>query len=182
MVHGGEEKLNNLISAVADGHAECLDGIYEIAGGRMLAVAASVAGKDNAEDILHDSFIKIARFAGKYKKGTNAYAWLTKIVRNTALDFVRSKKARTEVSSEEFYSLSSLDYSPEKRENAIMLETAIAKLEPDEKKVIYYRYYLDLSIRDIAKQMKCGKSSAQRLAERAERKLKNFLDGGTNER
>ena len=182
MIPGGEEQLNKLISAVADGHADCLDGIYEIAGGRMFAVAASVAGKDYAEDILHDSFIKIARFAGKYKMGTNAYAWLTKIVRNTALDFIRSNKVHKEVSAEDFYSLSSSDYSPEKRENAIMLETAIAKLDPDEKQVIYYRYYLDMSVRDIAKQLKCGKSTAQRLAERAERKLKNFLDGGTNER
>lgn len=181
MIPNCTEKLNNLIIAVADGHPDCLDGIYSIAGGRMLAVAVSVAGKDCAEDILHDSFIKIARFARKYKKGTNPYAWLMKIVRNTALDYVRSRKAHTEVGADEFYSLSSLDYSPEKRENAIMLESAIAKLEPDERKIIYYRYYLDMTVREIAKQMKCGKSSVQRTAERAEAKLKNLLDGGTNE-
>lgn len=181
MIISNGEKLNNLILAVADGHAACLDGIYEIAGGRMLAVAAGIAGRDCAEDIVHDSFIKIARFARKYKKGTSPYAWLMKIVRNTALDYVRSRKAHTEISTDEFYSLTSLDYSPEGRESALMLEAAISKLEPDEKKVIYYIYYLDMTVREIAAEMKCGKSSVQRIAERAEQKLKIFLGGGTND-
>lgn len=174
------EKLNRLILAVANGQAACLDGILEIAGGRMTAVAAGIAGREFAEDILHDSFIKIARFARKYKQGTSPYAWLTKIVRNTALDYVRSRKAHTEISADEFYSLTSLDYSPEKRESAIMLEGAIAKLEPEEKKVIYFKYYLDMTVREIAVEMKCGKSTVQRTADRAEQKLKTFLSGGTN--
>lgn len=173
-------QLNNLILSVADGYADCLDGIYEIAGGRMYAAALSIAGKDGAEDVLHDSFIKIARFARKYNPDTNPYGWLIKIVRNTALDYVRSKKAHTAVSTEEFYSLTSSDYSPEKRESAIALEQAIAKLDGDEKKVIYYTYYLDMTVREIASCMKLSKSTVQRISERAEQKLKNLLDGGTN--
>ena len=174
------EKLNNLILAVADGYADCLDGIYGIAGGKMYAVALSIAGREGAEDVLHDSFIKIARFAKKYRNGTNAYGWLIRIVRNTALDYVRSRRAHTEVSTEQFYSLTSLDYSPEKREDALMLEEAISKLEPEEKKVIYYRYFLDMTVREIAKATKTSKSAVQRTAERAERRLKSLLEGVTN--
>lgn len=174
------QKLNNLILSVADGYADCLDGIYEIAGGKMYAAALSIVGRDYAEDVLHDSFIKIARFAKKYKGGTNAGSWLIKIVRNTALDYVRSRKAHTAASAEEFYSLSSTDYSPEKRESAIALEQAISKLDGDEKKVIYYTYYLDMTVREIATAMKCGKSTVQRISQRAETKLKNILYDGTN--
>ena len=164
------EKLNRLILAVADGHADCLDGIYSLAGGRMYAVAVSLAGRDNAEDILHDSFIKIVRFARTYGRDMNPYGWLTKIVRNTALDFLRSR--HKEVSTEEFYSLTSLDYSPEKRENAVMLEQAISKLETDERKVIYCVYYLDMTVREIADELNLSKSAVQRTKERAEKKLK----------
>ncbi len=174
------EKLNRLIIAVADGYVDCLDGIYEIAGGRMLAVAAGIAGREYAEDVLHDSFIKIARFAHKYRRD-NPYGWLMRLVKNTALDFVRSRKARAEVSDELFFNLTSLDYSPEKRDEALELERAIARLEPDEKKVIYCKYYLDMSVREIAAANKQSKSAVQRAVERAERKLKNLLDGGTND-
>lgn len=175
MYESDGEKLNRLILAVADGFADCLDGILSIAGGRMLAVAASIAGRDYAEDVLHESFIKIARFAKKYRRGMSAYAWLMKIVRNTALDFIKSRKIHTEVSSEEFFSLSSLDYSPEKRENAIMLEQAIKKLEPDERKIIYLIYYLDTTVREIAEELDLSKSAVQRLKDKAEGKLKNLL-------
>ena len=174
------EKLNRLILAVADGHADCLDGILQLAGGRMMAVALSVVGRDYAEDVLHDSFIKVARFAKSFSFGMNPYGWLLKIVKNTALDYIKSKKLRAEVSDDNFYSLSSLDYSPEKRENAIMLEQAIAKLEPDEKRIIYLIYYLDMTVREAAKEMNLSKSAVQRLKEKAEAKLKNLLDGGTN--
>lgn len=169
------EKLNRLILAVADGYLDCLEGILNIAGGQMMAVALSLVGRDYAEDILHDSFIKIARFANRYRQGTSPYGWLMKIVRNTALDFLKSKKIRAEVSSEELYSLSSLDYSPEGKENAIALEQAMSKLEPSEKKIIYYVYYLDMTVREIADELKMSKSTVQRLKEKAEDKLKNLL-------
>ena len=39
------EKLNRLIFAVAKGNADCLDGIYALAGGKMYAVAFSLVGR-----------------------------------------------------------------------------------------------------------------------------------------
>ena len=175
MIERDGEKLNRLIISVANGNPSGLDGILKLAGGKMLAVAISYVGRDYAEDVLHDSFIKIARFAGSYRRGMSPYGWLMKIVRNTALDYLKSKKLKKEVGEEEFFSLSSLDYSPEKRENAIALEQALSKLETDEKKIIYLIYYLDMTVREVAEEMKMSKSAVQRLKEKAEEKLKNLL-------
>ena len=180
MFESGSEKLNRLILAVADGDVDSLDGILLLAGGQMTAVAAGIVGREYAEDVLHDSFIKIARFAGKYRRGMSPYGWIMKIVKNTALDYLKSKKMSKEVSCDEFFSLSSSDYSPEKRENAIMLEQAISKLEGDERKIIYCVYYLDMTVREIAKELKISKSAVQRLKEKAEENLKTLLYGGTN--
>ena len=175
MIESDGEKLNRLIIAVANGSADSLDGILRLAGGRMTAVAISLVGRDYAEDIVHDSFIKIARFAKSFKRGTSPYGWIMKIVRNTALDFLKSRKLKREVSDEEIFSLSSLDYSPERRENAIVIEAAISKLEPDERRIIYLIYYLDMTVREIADEMKLSKSAVQRLKDKAETKLKNLL-------
>ena len=175
MVETNGEKLNRLIIAVADGFTDCLDGILRLAGGQMMAVAVRYVGRDYAEDVLHDSFIKVVRFAKSYRRGMSPYGWLMKIVRNTALDYIKSKKVKNEVSSEEFFSLSSLDYSPEKRENAIALEQAMKKLESDERKIIYYIYYMDMTVREVAEELKLSKSAVQRLKDRAEEKLKKLL-------
>ena len=175
MIEKDGEKLNRLILAVADGFTDCLDGILRLAGGQMMAVAVSIVGRDCAEDVVHDSFIKIVRFADRYKRGMSPYGWIMKIVRNTALDYLKAKKVKNEVSTEEFFSLSSSDYSPEKRENAIVLEQALKKLDGDEKKIIYYIYYLDMTVREIAEELGMSKSAVQRLKDKAEEKLKNLL-------
>ena len=177
MIESDGEKLNRLILAVASGHTECLDGILNLIGGKMMAVAASVVGRNYAEDVVHDSFIKIVRFAKSFRHGQSPQGWIMKIVRNTALDYLKSYRIHPEVSEDQLFSLSSLDYSPEKRENAIVLEQALSKLDGDERKIIYYIYYLDYTIREIAAEMKISKSTAQRLKERAEEKLKSLLSG-----
>ena len=149
------ERLERLILAVARGHAECLDGVYLLAGKRMFAVARSVTG-DGAEDVVHD--------------------WTLKITRNTALDYLR-KNGKT-LSTEEFYSLSSQDYSPERRDEAIMLEQALSGLGEKERRAIYLKYYLDMTVREIADETGASKSAVQRLVEKAEKELKSLLSAG----
>lgn len=173
------EQLNRLVTAVANGYADCLDGIYETCGGQMFAVAQGIVrDRALAEDVVHDSLIKIARYAHRYKRGTSALAWIMTIVRNTALDTAR--KQRREVSADELYSLTSFDYSSENRDSALVLESAIARLAENERKVIYCRYYLDMTVRETAAQLKMSKSAVQRAQENAENKIKLFL-GGTND-
>lgn len=171
-------KLENLIISVADGHADCLDGIYALAGRRMFAVAHSLTGAAYAEDVVHDSLIKIARFSRRYKQGTNAFGWVLKITRNTALDYIRRNKIRAEVSTDEFYSLTSADYSPERTDDAVMLEQAMSKLKKDERQAIYLKYFIDMTVREIAAELDISKSAAQRLIDRAEKNLKSLLGAG----
>lgn len=180
MIDDNGLKLNRLILGVAGGHPDCLDGIYEIAGKRMFAMAYGLVGRDFAEDVIHDSLIKIARFAHKYRRDENPYGWILKLVRNTALDFLKSRKLHPSASTEEFYSLSDGNYAPDKRNDAIMLEQAMSKLDADERMAIYYKYFADMTVREIAAELKISKSSAARLTEKAEEKLKNLLYTGQN--
>jgi RNA polymerase sigma-70 factor (ECF subfamily) len=182
MSTGDKQQLNSLLFGVANGNADCLDGIYEIAGGRMMAVAMSIVkNRQTAEDIVHDSFIKIVKYARRYKSDGDGYAWVMSIVRNTALDYIRKRRQHIEVSAEEIYNLSSSDYSPEKRENAIMLESALNKLAPDERKIIYLTYYLEMPLREIATELGISKSTADRKLQSAQKNLKILLNCGTND-
>ena len=174
------EQLNKLLSGLARGESDYLDGIYLYIGKRMFAVARSLVGQNDAEDVVHDSLIKIARFARKYRQDDNPAGWILKIVHNTALDLIKRKKAHPAASAEEFFSLASSDYSPDKRDDAIMLEQAMKRLAPDEMRAIYLKYYVDMTVRDIAEEMKISKSAADRLIQRAEENLKIALSAGRN--
>lgn len=175
------EQLNHLLCDLKRGNADALDEILRLAGGRMLALARGVVRNHaDAEDVVQDSFWKIARGIKSYKDDTNGYAWIMRIVRNTALDLLRRRRMRAEEDIEEFFHLSDERYSADKRENAIVLEEAIKKLEPLHKKMIYYRYYLDFTVREIAKETGLSRSAIQRAVEAAEKELKFFLDAGQN--
>ncbi len=147
----------------------------------MYALCYSILhNKHDAEDAVQDSFLKIVEKCGGYALGTNGYAWIMKITRNIALDFLRKKGKRAEENIDDFFNLSDGSYSENKRDNAIMLEMAIKRLESTEKRLIYYTYYLDMTIREIAKEMGISKSAVSRQLKKAEENLKIFLNNGTN--
>jgi len=173
-------QLNKYLDVLANGNAEILDAIYFLVGRQMLAVARGITGNAaDAEDVLQDSFIKIAENINSFGRGTNGYAWIMKIARNTALDYIRKRGRRAEENIDGFFSLSSADYDEEKLSNAILVEQAVMKLSPAERKIIYYSYYLGMTVREAAKNAGLSKSTAQRLLSSAEEKLKTLLSGGT---
>lgn len=174
------EKLNNLLAAIAEGYTECLEGLYVEAGGQMLAVALGIL-KDRAlaEDAVHDSLIKIAKNARKYKKGTSAVAFIMTVTRNTALDMIRKRKR--EVSADDIFCLTSYNYSDENADNALALEKAMEGLLPCEKRIIYCRYYMDMTVRETAAELKMSKSVVQRAQKEAEEKIKFALRGTDGE-
>ena len=168
-------QLNALLSLLRKGHAEALDEIYLAVGRRMYALARGIVGPADADDVISESFIKIARGIRSFREDTNGYAWVMRIVRNTAFDFLRKRKMRAEENLDAFFHLTDERYSPERRMEALALEEAIQKLTEAERKMIYYRYYLDLTVREIALETGMSKSAVARAAQNAEEKLKSLL-------
>ncbi len=172
------EQLNRLLRLLKAGRADALDGIYAIVGARMFALALGIVkNRQDAEDVVSDSIIKLVRGIGGYREGTNGYALIMRIVRNTAFDLLRRRKVRAEEDLEGFFHLTDERFSPERREDALLLEAAIARLNGEEKRMIYYRYYLDMTVREVAEETGLSKSAAERKMQDAEKKLRAILAG-----
>ena len=171
-------QLNMMLRMLAQGNAEALDAIYLTVGSRMYALAKGIVqNAADAEDVLSESFLKIARGARSFQEGTNGYAWVMRIVRNTAFDLLRKRKVRREENLDAFFHLTDERYSADQREEALALEAALQKLSESEKKMIYYRYYLDFTVRDIARETGMSKSAVDRAVSAAEKKLRALLAG-----
>ena len=57
---------------------------------------------DDAKDLLQDTFLKAYRFIEKYEKGTNAKAWLFRIMKNSFInDYRKSSRAPDQVNYDE---------------------------------------------------------------------------------
>ena len=169
-------QLNEILCVLKAGNTQALDGILITVGRRMFALALGIVkNREDAEDVLQESFLKIAKGIHAYREDTNGYAWVMRIVRNCAFDFLRKRKIRATEDIASFFHLSDEGYSEEKQARSLVLEEAISRLQQEEKRVIYYRYYLEFTVREIARETGMSKSGVQRAIESAEKKLKEFL-------
>ncbi|MDR0425905.1 MAG: sigma-70 family RNA polymerase sigma factor, partial [Clostridiales bacterium] len=60
---------------------------------------------------------------------------------------------------------------------ALDIRSALGKLDREEKKLIYLRYYNDITVRDIAQMLGIPKSTVQYKLKSAEKKLREQLKG-----
>lgn len=171
------EKTEYALSLIKDGNDNGVDLLYSFMGKTMLMVARGVV-RDSffAEDVVQDSFLKIVKNIGKYKKGTNAYAWVCKIVRNTALNALKSSLNHPTENIDEFFCLSDGNDVEDKTTTQLLVEKLMNSLAPPiVKQMIYMKYFLDMTVREIAKEIGKSKSYVAKEIAKAEEFMKTLL-------
>lgn len=95
------DSLDDLMARCALRDQRAFAELYRRSSGRLLAVAMRIVRRrDWAEDILQESFVSIWNHVTEYSRAKSApMTWMTAIVRNRALDWVRRPKH--EVADEE---------------------------------------------------------------------------------
>ena len=171
-----KEEINRLLPLVAALDENALRSLYNAVGGRLLSLAVGVTRSlPLAEDALSESFIKVVRHAHSFKGG-NGYAWLCTLVKNTALNMLKSERKKQGADIDSFFNLSDgRDFTKESH-NAIMVEDALKRLRKDERLCIWLKYFNDYTVREIAAETGISKSSVQDLIKRAEQKLREFME------
>ena len=165
------QKINRCIAEISDGDYSALEILSSLVSTRMLSVAQSVLHQRSlSEDAVQDAFVKIVDNAKRFDKQTNGYAWICKITQNCALNVLR----RAENIDDCFFLADSSDPFG-LSENTVTLQNALSVLDETEKKVVYQKYFMDFTVRDIAAALGMPKSTVQRTVDRAESKLRQYL-------
>ncbi|OFX26448.1 MAG: hypothetical protein A2033_16325 [Bacteroidetes bacterium GWA2_31_9] len=88
-----KEAVEKLVIACAKGDRRSQQIVYKAFYGKMLGVCVRYSSnRDEAKDLLHDSFIKIFEKLKNFKNEGSLEGWVRRIVVNNAIDFVRAKK------------------------------------------------------------------------------------------
>jgi RNA polymerase sigma factor (sigma-70 family) len=74
-----------------------------------------------------------------------------------------------------FFSLSDGKNLEEQASTTLDVQNALKRLEPKERLAVWLKYFNDLTVREIAKEMDISKSYAHSLIQNAEEKLKDIL-------
>lgn len=171
------QQINELIKRISSGDEDALGLLYRTIGGRLFSVALSVVGdRASAEDVLQDSFLAIVKNADKFRVYRNGYGWACTIVKNTALNYLKARKRRQCDNVDDMYFLCDDTNVEQTAVDGVTVSEAISKLNPKQRAAIYYKYYLDLSVRQIAAKLRISKSQADRTVRDAEAQLRKIID------
>lgn len=130
-----------------------------------------VRNEEDALDIVQKSVYKAIKNAGKVQQEAYIRTWIWRIVMNTAVDLIRSRKNETgleeagETGKEDTYQ----DFDT--------LE-ALKILEPREKAVIVLRFFEDQKLEDIARTLQENTNTVKTILYRSLKKLRVELTEG----
>lgn len=110
-----------------------------------------VGNGQDAEDITQEVFVKVWRHLKRFDQSKSFKTWVFAIAKNTAIDFLKKKKA---IPFSEFETLVDPTPLPDKIFEQItikeMLKTTIEKLLPKYRQVLVLRYNDNFTFREIS--------------------------------
>ena len=169
------EKIEYALGQIRNGQDAGVESLYLLMGRTMLFVANGVVNdRHAAEDVVQESFVKIVKGIRSYRPGSNGYAWVCRIVRNTALNYVRSAGGRRWQELGEFDRAAECSFE-EKSEAALMAERLMQELSEERRQMVYMKYFLDMTVREIGKELGKSKSYVAKQISAAEEQMKKSL-------
>ncbi len=175
-----KENVDKLVKDCIKGKQKSQKMLYETFYGKMLAVCMRYANDTNeAQDILHDGFIKVFLNLKKFKNKGSLEGWIRRIIINNAIDYIRNKKIffvdETEynisetVQDEEY--LQNIEFTKVKAEIIIKL---IQKLTPAYK-TVFNMYVIDeYTHKEIAEKLNISIGTSKSNYFKAKQKIKEF--------
>jgi RNA polymerase sigma factor (sigma-70 family) len=171
-----EEK--DLIKSCLKNDAKGQRTLYDQYGPFLMSVCLRYAGnREDAEEIFHDSLMKVYNNLGKFKGESSLKTWINRVGVNTALDFLRKKKNALMV---EHISDTALDIQDSDIETEISLEAETAmkllgSLSPNQQIIINMYVVDEMSHREIAEKLNISEEASRSQYSRAKRALAELV-------
>lgn len=134
-----------------------------------------------AEDAAQEAFVKAYRAIGRFREGAPLRPWLLRIVANEALNRAKTaSRHRTEDLTVAEARVADADASPESRalaaERREMLLRAVNRLREEDRVVIAFRYFFDLSEAEMADALGIARGTVKSRLSRAMGRLREHFD------
>jgi len=171
-----KEQENELILAVRKRERWALRKIYEEYYEYLYPVCLRYASdEDEAEDILHEGFIKIYKHIAKYEPGTSLKAWMRRIMVNSAIDHYRERKRKRTEEITPIMKLRSARPDVLSRITVEEILEAMRQLSPTYRTVFNLFVMEGYSHREIALKLNITESTSRSNLVKARNKLKSLL-------
>lgn len=141
-----------------------------------------VKNHQEAEEVTQDAFFKAYKSLDKFKGDAEFSTWLYRIIYNTAISKLRSRKNETlhlesqEVEKHNLDNFSDNLNRLEQQERKVILKKALKSLKEEDAFIIILYYYKDQSIEEIEKATGLSKSNVKVKLHRGRKQLQATLE------
>jgi RNA polymerase sigma-70 factor (ECF subfamily) len=150
-----------LMPLIGDKDPEAFEVFYDRHGGVAFSLAYRIVGeRAAAEDVVQEAFISIWRSGARYDRTRGSVrSWTLGVVRNRAIDLLRSKAGRTPLDFDDDSILEQRQAAEQTEDEALAHETAdevrgaIGGLPGEQSKVIELAYFGGFSHSEIAEML-----------------------------
>src|SRR5438132_10469359 len=137
---------------------------YESHKGEVLALLRRRAGRDRADDLFQETFLRALRAYGRLEHGEHLRAWVLTIASNAIVDAARRERPTAELTTDP----ASEDDRPAVEELAPLTDG----LPPKERAAVVLRYGYDLPYARIAVALGSNEDAARQAASTGVRRLR----------
>jgi RNA polymerase sigma-70 factor (ECF subfamily) len=180
-------ELQQQLARVALGDRAAFRRVYELTSAHLFGVALRILNRrDAAEDVLQEAFVSVWHNAGSYSAATSQpMTWLISIVRNRALDVVRSAAVRRETqmpTDDDGEERHVQDDGPTPLDlltqaaDALSIRACLDVLEAAQRQSLALAYYHGLSHSEVAAQIGAPLGTVKAWVRRGLERLKKCLE------
>lgn len=177
-----DPEVQDLVNGCVRGERKYQQMLFERFYGKMIVVSMRyVPDRDEAQDVLQESFIKVFQNIGKFDFHGSFEGWVRRIVVNTAIDYLRKKKNAPKMVDQD-YTLNNLTEEDEEETTAVFLQLkpkevleAVQKLTPAYR-TVFNLYVMDgYSHQQIADSLKISVGTSKSNLSKAKQNLQKLL-------
>jgi len=150
--NAAEDRWRSIFDALADGRLETLDELYDLAAGDVYRLALWRTGSlEDAEDAVHDVFVRTAEQGRRLTSVRHPRRWLLTVTHRISLDLCRQRRRRR---AEPLDDVPYLEAAPENPDRAVDARTAsrlVGALPAKQREVVLLKLFADCSFADIGR-------------------------------
>jgi RNA polymerase sigma-70 factor, ECF subfamily len=173
-------QLQQLIRRTSRGDKAAFAMLYTQTAAKLFGVAVRIVGqKEEAEEVLQESFVAIWQRAGDYDTARGSpTGWLTTIARHCAIDHVRRRASRPDSRSSPDEVLLNLAASGSTDRGAELsaLQRCLAELDEQPRRAILLAYLFGFTREQIAAEFAVPLGTVKSWIRRSLERLKRCLD------
>lgn len=167
--------IDYLLEQIASGNTEALAHLYKITSASVYAYALSILkNPQDAEDVLHDCYVRIFTYTGTYHSVGKPMAWILTITRNLCMNKLQAQKREPRLYMQD-WKQQIADKSHADQEEMLLVSACIDTLQEDERQIVILRCVASMSYKEIAQFLKLPLSTVLSKYHRTIKKLRKLL-------